>query len=339
MILVLNCGSQSIKWKVFDDKFNAVKEGSRALLDQGEFQAALGDELSKLAGVDIKMVGHRVVHGKDLFRDPVEITKDNIDQLETLNYLAPLHNPFNVLGIRICQSFFKDVPQIAVFDTEFFKNLPEVSYIYALPEDIVKEFGFRRYGFHGISHEYVAKKAAGIIKKPFEKLKIITCHLGGGSSMTAIKNGIAFDTSMGFTPMQGLVMMTRAGDMDFGIVLELVSEFTLDRAKEILNRESGVKGICGENDMLKVLERIKSGDEKAKLALDVFVYAIKKYIGSYFAVLGGCDVLVFTGSIGSGSEIIRASVCKDLNILKKTKVLAVETDEELAIAQKIVNFK
>ena len=147
MILVLNCGSQSIKWKVFDEKFNVVKEGNRVLLDQGEFQAALGDEFNKLAGIKISMVGHRVVHGKDLFRDPVEITKDNIDQLEALNYLAPLHNPFNVLGIRACQNFFKDVPQIAVFDTEFFKDLPEVSCIYALPEDIVKEFGFRRMAF------------------------------------------------------------------------------------------------------------------------------------------------------------------------------------------------
>ena len=339
MILILNCGSQSIKWKIFDSELKVVKEGSRAVFDQDDFQKLLEEDLTKISAMGITTVGHRVVHGKDIFRKPIEIDENNIKKLELLNHLAPLHNPFNVLGIKICQNIFKDIPQIAVFDTEFFEDLPEVSFTYALPEEIVKEFGFRRYGFHGISHEYVAKKAAGIIKKPFSTLKIITCHLGGGSSITAIKGGRAVDTSMGFTPMQGLVMMTRAGDMDFGIVLELVREFNLDKTNEILNQESGIKGICGESDMLKVLERVKAGDVKAKLAFDVFVYSIKKYIGSYFAILGGCDILVFTGSIGSGLEITRDEICKDLSILKKTKVLAIETDEELAIAQKLLNYK
>ena len=162
--------------------------------------------------------------------------------------------------------------------------------------------------------------------------------MGGGASITAIKNGVAIETSMGFTPMQGLVMMTRAGDMDFGIVLELVREFGLEKTTDILNKESGIKGICGENEMLKVLESMKNGDVKAKLAFDVFVYSIKKYVGSYFAILGGCDLLVFTGSIGSGDPLTREAVCKDLDILKKTKILAIETDEELAIAQKIIKL-
>ena len=336
MILVLNCGSQSIKWKVYDQNLKVAKEGRRDVLDQETFKTFLEEELKRLIGIEITIVGHRVVHGKDIFVEPAEMDDENIKKLELLNYLAPLHNPYNVLGIKICKNFFKDVPQIAAFDTEFFKDVPEVAYTYALPKDIVKEFGYRRYGFHGISHEYVAKKAAEEIGKPLEKLKIITVHLGGGSSIAAIKDGKAIDTSMGFTPLQGLVMMTRAGDMDSGIVLDIVREFGIDRANEILNKKSGIKGVCGDEEMLKVLERVKKGEKEAKLAFDVFIYSIQKYIGSYFAILGGCDVLVFTGSIGAGDPITRETVCKDLDILKKTKILAIETDEELAIAQKII---
>lgn len=379
MILVLNCGSQSIKWKVFlpaqagDKDLKVVREGKCAVFDQETFPEILAQELKKISGLKIDIVGHRVVHGKDIFREPVEITEENIEKLEALNHLAPLHNPFNVLGIKTCQEIFQGVPQIAVFDTEFFKDLPAYAYTYDLPEEITEEFGFRRYGFHGISHEYVAKKACEILEKSFNKLhpvkyrkavispkaklfnrvKIITCHLGGGSSIAAIKNGKAIDTSMGFTPMQGLVMMTRAGDMDFGIVLELMRKFTIDRTSEILNKESGVKGICGEGEMLKVLEMLKNDNKKvhpesyrrAKLALDVFVYSIKKYVGAYYAILGGCDILIFTGSIGSGSAKIRNMICKDLDILNPsarlragTKVLAIKTDEEFAIADKIVKL-
>jgi acetate kinase len=339
MILVLNCGSQSIKWKVFDEKLKVAKEGRREVLEQKKFQEILEEELGQISGTEINLIGHRVVHGKDLFREPTEITKKNLKQLETLNYLAPLHNPFNVLGIKACQKIFPGVKNIAVFDTEFFKDLPETAYTYALPEEIVKEFGYRRYGFHGISHEFVASAAAkAMADKRKAAEKIITVHLGGGASMAAIKNGVAVDTSMGFTPMQGLVMMTRAGDMDFGIVLEMVKSFGLEKTTEILNKESGVKGVCGEPEMLRVLERVKAGDARAKLAFDVFVYSIKKYIGAYFAILGGCDILVFTGSIGSGDPITREAVCKDLDILKKTKVLSIETDEELAIAEKITNL-
>lgn len=338
MILVLNCGSQSIKLKVFDANLKVVKEASVKVLAVDDYRKILRDELNKVRGFKIQSVGHRVVHGMDIFKKPIKITKENLFELEKISRFAPLHSPFNILGIKISSEIFKNAPQFAVFDTEFFAELPEKAFTYALPQEIVREFRFRRYGFHGISHEYVAKKAAEIIKKPFDKLKIITCHLGGGASITAIKNGKAVDTSMGFTPLEGLVMMTRPGNIDAGIVLELAKKYGVEKTSEILNKESGVKGICREQEMLRVLEKVKLRDAKAKLALDVFAYSIQKYIGSYFAILGGCNVLVFTGAIGFGSAKIRNIICKDLKILSKTKVLAIKTDEELAIAQKIKNI-
>lgn len=346
MILIINCGSQSIKWKLFSNDLKLVKKNKLEIFDTSEHREIIKEELVKLKDSGVEMIGHRVVHGKDVFKEPTKITEENLKKMEGLNYLAPLHNPYNILGIKTCQEIFSEVDNFAVFDTEFFKTLPERAYAYALPEKIVKELGFRRYGFHGISHEYVARKAAAQVKKPFEKLKIITCHLGGGASITAIKNGKALDTSMGFTPMQGLVMMTRAGDMDHGIVLGMMKNFGLEKTTEILNKESGIKGICGEGDMLKVLQIINNKktenherSQRAKLALDVFVYSIQKYIGSYSAILGSCDVLAFTGAIGYGSAKIRNMICKDLKILTNTKILAIETDEELAIAEKIAKFK
>ena len=342
MILVLNCGSQSIKLKVFDASLKAIKEADISVREGENYKKILHDELSKVRGFKVRVVGHRVVHGKDIFKKPTKITSETLYELEKISRFAPLHNHYNVLGIKTCQEIFRNVAQYAVFDTEFFIGLPEKSQTYALPQEIVSDFGFRKYGFHGISHEFVAKEAAKKIKKPFEKIKIITCHLGGGASITAIKNGKAIDTSMGFTPLQGLVMMTRPGDIDAGIVLELSKKFGANKASEILNKESGLRGICREGDMLRVLERTRSPEEpqrrRAELALNVFVYSVQKYIGSYFAILGGCDALVFTGSIGSGSAKIRNMITKDLKILKNTKVLAIKTDEELAIAQKIKNI-
>lgn len=337
MILVLNCGSQSIKWKVFEPKsFKLVKEGKRIVLDKKDYEIFLEEELKKVGSLEIERVGHRVVHGGNIFLKTTQINQEAINQLEKINHLAPLHNPYNVLGIKICQKIYPNVSHFAVFDTEFFKDLPERAFNYALPESIVKEFGYRRFGFHGTSHEYVAKEAAKALRKPLNKLKMITCHLGGGSSITAINKGKAIDTSMGFTPQEGLVMMTRPGNIDTGLVLDLVKNFSLDKATETLNKESGLKGVCGNGEMLGVLDMIKKGDKRAKLALDIFVYSLQKYIGSYFAILGGCDALVFTGTIGSGSSKIRNMVIKNLDILKKTKILAIKTEEELQIAQKIL---
>jgi len=336
MILVLNCGSQSIKWKLFEKKsvWELKKQGQTNVFDIKNYKNILIKELKKIAGhkKDIKIIGHRVVHGGDRFRDPTLITKKNLKELKKFDKFAPLHNPFNILGIEISQKIFPNSKQIAVFDTGFYKNLPEQSSVYPLPKNIRDKFGFKKFGFQGISHKFAAEQASKQIKKSFKKLKIITCHLGGGSSITAIKNGKVIDTSMGFTPMEGVMMMTRAGDIDAGIVLELVSKFSVKKVNEILNHESGIKGLCNEDKMLKVLKR---KDKKAKLALDVFVYKIKKYIGSYYAILNGCDLLVFTGTIGYGSSKIRNMICKDLGILKNTKVLTIKANEELEIAMEI----
>ena len=337
MILVLNCGSQSFKWKLFSNDLVLEESGKAEVLDAENYNKILKEKLEKLVGQNISLIGHRVVHGGNVFVKPLRITNENIKDLEKINHLAPLHNPYNIMGIKICQKIFSLAANIAVFDTEFFQNLPEYASVYALPEEISRKFGFKRFGFHGTSHEYVSSVATKIMaekRKPAKK--IITVHLGGGASVTAIKNGKAIDVSMGFTPIEGVVMMTRPGNIDAGIVLNLVREFSPEKASEILNKQSGLKGICGESDMLKILERMKMGDRKAKLAFDIFVYSIKKYIGAYFAVLGGCDALVFTGAIGAGNPKTRNSICRGLDILKNTKILAIHTDEELAIAQKII---
>ena len=248
-----------------------------------------------------------------------------------------MHNPYNILGVEACRKVFPRAKQIAVFDTEFFAALPVSAATYPLPELIRKKYGIKKFGFHGISHEYSAKEGARLSRINFESSKIITCHLGGGASITAIKNGKAIDTSMGFTPMEGLVMMTRSGSIDPGVVL-LLSK-TQRNASDILNYESGVKGICGLSDMREVLEEAERGSKKARLALDIFVRSAKKYIGAYCAVLGGCDLLVFTGAIGHGSAKITSMVLENMPMLKNAKISFIKPDEELAIAQKIKNLK
>jgi len=340
MILVLNLGSQSIKWKLFDKSnkgLRLIKENNRNVFISKNYEKILEDEMKSLAGdkKDIKKVGHRVVLGGDKLRKPVKIDDKVLEEIRKYNKIAPLHNQYNVLGIRVAQKYFNKAEHIAVFDTEFFANLPEKASIYPLPEKITEKYGFKRFGFHGISHEYVAKVGAKIINKRFNSLRIITCHLGGGASITAIKNGKAIDTSLGYSPMEGLMMMTRSGSIDPGIIFELLNDFSIEKVKHILNYESGLKGISGQKDMLSVLRRVRKGDKKAKLAFDIFCYQIRKYIGAYFGILGGCDLLVFTGNIGAGDPKTRNTICKDLNILKNTKVLSIKADEETAIAKKI----
>ena len=337
MILVLNCGSQSIKWKLFDDNLKLRKFDNSNVSSQKDYRKILAGELTKLKDYkkEIKIVGHRVVHGGEKFIKPKAIENSDFKDLERQNRLATLHNPFNILGIKTCQKIFPKARQIAVFDTEFFSNLTPQVRTYPIPENLREKYGFRKFGFHGISHEYAAKEAAKIIAKPFKSLRIITCHLGGGASITAIKAGKAIDTSMGFSPMEGIVMMTRCGSIDPKLILDLCREMPIQKVDDILNLNSGLKGICGEGDMLKILKRIRKGDKKAKLALDIFTYQIRKYIGSYFAVLGGCDLLVFTGAIGWESSLIRNMICKNLPFLRNTRVLPVKPNEEFAIAKKI----
>ncbi len=348
IILVLNCGSQSIKWKLFSLDFKAQEEGNIRILNQKNYKNILQAELKKIneRNIEITTIGHRVVHAGGKFNSPLIIDKKNLKELEKISELAPLHSPYNILGIKISQKTFPTAKQIAIFDTDFYSELPKKASTYALPEDIRKKYEIRRYGFHGISHDYASSEAAKIISKPREELKIISCHLGGGASITAIDRGKAVDTSMGFTPLEGLVMMTRAGNVDPGIILFLnqkskrnkflASESKNQNLDYILNNESGMKGLCGISDMKEILTAIESGNKKAQLALEIYIYNIQKYIGAYFAILGGCDLLVFTGAIGYGSAKIVDLICKDFNILKDTRVLKIKPDEERGILNKIV---
>jgi len=341
MILVLNCGSQSIKWKLFQIKQKQLQErdsGEVKIKNSRQYKKVLEQKLKQIKEKypDIAAIGHRVVHGGEGLRAPIKITDKTLKKIKKYSKLAPLHNPYNVLGIGTAKKFFK-VNQVAVFDTGFYKDLSPLSYTYALAGKIAKKFAFRRYGFHGISHQYVAEKAAEELKKPLSKLNLITCHLGGGSSITAIKKGKAIETSMGFTPLEGLAMMTRCGDIDPGIIIELSKRYSWQKLEQILNHQSGLKGICGCSDMLTILNRVERGDKKAKLALEIFCYRIQKYIGAYYAILKTIDALIFTGAIGFGSKKIRTIIAKDLSILKKVKILAIKTDEELAIAKHLIN--
>jgi len=339
MILILNCGSQSIKWKLFNQNLFLLKKGRVDVKDAKKYRHFLIGQLKQIreGSEGIEFVGHRVVHGGPKFKKPAKVDKKVLREIEKHSPLAPLHNPFNVLGIKLAQKVFPESKHFAVFDTEFFKNLPLKAKTYPLPDRIRKKYFFERFGFHGLSHQYAAGQGAEKIKKLIEKLKIISCHLGGGASITAIRNGRPVDTSMGLTPLEGLVMMTRPGSLDPGLVLSLAQDAKIKKEElvDILNRESGVKGIAGSADMKSVLRLVEKGDEKAKLALDIFVYSIQKYIGAYFVVLGGCDLLIFTGAIGFGSAKIRKMILKPLKILKNAKILAIETNEELLMAQKI----
>lgn len=348
-ILVVNSGSTSLKYKLFSLRnLKEIVAGCIENIGQSKSKIKNHEQALKLAlrnlkdtgknFENIKICGHRVVHGGTEFIQPTKITERVIKKLKKYSELAPLHNPANLLGIRASMKILPKVLNIACFDTAFFQDLPEVSFRYGLPEEYFRKYKIRRYGFHGISHRYVAEEAARRIKKPFNKLKIITCHLGGGASIAAIKNGKPIDTSMGFTPCEGLMMMTRSGDLDPIIPLYLLKKTRLstDDVNYFLNFKSGIYALCGEKNWLRVLERMEKGDKKAKLAFDIYVFRIKKYIGAYTALLSGFDVLVFTGAIGAGKSITRQKICQNLPFLNKVKILAIPTDEEKAIAREIL---
>jgi len=334
--LIINSGSFSFKYKLFNEGFDLEKEGNVKTgntTTEEKFKEAL-EEIGDTS--EIKAIGHRVVHGGRKFTKPTKITPDNFKELEKYNTLAPLHNPYNLAGIQAAFNLLPDIPNIAVFDTAFYKNLPEYAKIYALPLKYY-ENGIQRFGFHGTSHKFVAEEAAKKLEKPLDQCNLITIHLGGGCSITAIKEGKAIDTSMGFTPLEGLVMGTRAGDIDAGIIIQILKEEKIsgDDLDKLLNQESGIKGISGYDDFRDLLNGIEKGESNAKLAFDIFVYRIKKYIGAYFAILNHIDAIVFTGAIGSGKEITRNKIIEGMKILENVPSFAIETNEELAIAKEV----
>ncbi len=310
---------------------------------------------------DLFGIGHRVVHGGEEFREPTLIDDAVIAAIRRKIPLAPLHNPANLLGIEVTRARRPDVPQVAVFDTAFHHSLPPHAYHYAIPYQLYESLQIRRYGFHGTSHQYVANTAASHLGKPLESLNLITLHLGNGASAAAVERGRSVDTSMGMTPLEGLMMGTRCGDLDPAIVFFLATTGgkTLEEVEGLLNSQGGLRGICGVNDMREALESAASGDDRARLAIEMYAYRIKKYIGAYLAVLGRVDALIFTAGIGENSAEIRARSCAGLAGLgieidparngervdgvheiqregSPVKILVVPTNEELEIAEETV---
>lgn len=347
-ILVLNVGSTSVKSRVFTFKKGGPAEiftwSQSDINPQGGHKKVFSELYRQLEKNNllekISAVGHRVVHGGPL-KKSLKIGDKEIKIIKKYSDLAPLHNPYNLEGIAEAQKWFKkSVPQIAVFDTAFYAALPERAFNYAIPRDLARNYSLYRYGFHGISHNYSLLEAVRILKKPVNKLKLITIHLGGGSSMTAIDRGVAIDTSMGFTPLEGLVMGTRSGDIDAGIIFYLAekAKLSLKQIKNIIVHESGIYGICGAKNMLDLLKRVKKKEPKARLAFEMFVYRIQKYIGAYFLILGGCDGIVFTGTVGAGDKKTRESVMARLKKsgLKKVPVLTIKSNEEKMIATEVL---
>ncbi|HSG69298.1 MAG TPA: acetate kinase, partial [Planctomycetaceae bacterium] len=308
---------------------------------------------------EIGAIGHRVVHGGERFVDSVLITPEVMSELRSLIELAPLHNPHNIRGINACSKALPGIPMVAVFDTAFHHEIPPYAYVYGLPYVLYKRYGIRRYGFHGTSHKYVSERAQKILGKPLSELKVITAHLGNGASVSAIDHGKSVDTSMGFTPLEGLLMGTRSGDLDPAIILHIMAreELSLHEANTLMNKHSGVAGISGvSSDMREIIEEAEGGNKNAKLALEIYCYRLKKYIGSYAAAMGGLDALVFTAGVGENSPVVRRMSCDNLGFLgieiddaknraaigkeadistadARVKVLTVPTNEELVIAQ------
>ena len=349
-ILVINCGSSSIKYKLYKfPKRNLIIKGCIEKI--GESGSAIKNYHQGIQGLfsrlidkgavtnveEISAVGHRVVHGGEKFTKPQLIDQQVLKKIKECCQLAPLHNPANLEGIRGCQKVLSSVAHVAVFDTAFHQTIPQHAYMYALPRGYYKKYGVRKYGFHGTSHQFVAEQASRVLKKPSHKLKLITCHLGNGCSITAIDRGKSVDTSMGFTPLEGLVMGTRSGDIDVAAVFYIMhkEKLTSHQMDSILNKKSGLWGVSGvSNDIRAIKEKIKTGHSYARLAYELFLYRLKKYIGAYLFVLGGADAVCFTGGIGENNPDIISRIKKDIYKImhRKTKVLVIPTDEELMIA-------
>jgi len=339
-ILVLNSGSSSIKYKLFsqnslEELYSGIKEEVKCHTD------ALDDILNQLikdkiitSFQDISVVGHRVVHGGNYFHKAVIIDDKVCDTIDKLSTLAPLHNPANLAGIKAIQNISPNTIQVAVFDTSFHQTIPSKASLYPLPFEYYEKYDIKKYGFHGTSHQYILKQTAKILNKNIKDTNLITLHLGNGASVCAIQNGISIDTSMGFTPLEGLMMGTRCGDIDSSLVsyLEDKLDLSANDITNILNKKSGFLGICGTSDLREVIKLSQNGDEKATIAIEMFVYRIKKYIGAYLMILEALDAIVFTGGIGENSKFIRDMITKTTDKFN-LKSLIVATNEELAIAQ------
>ncbi len=394
-VVVINSGSSSVKYEVFESSDFSVHSSGllerigesesqhkhRAYFPSGEvkeivrkgpvanheegfrFILSMPSEYAVIQSpAELLGIGHRVVHGGEAFREPVLIEQTVLETIRELIPLAPLHNPANLLGIEAARQVFPGVPQVAVFDTAFHQSMPSHAFMYALPYSFYAMHRVRRYGFHGTSHLWVLKKAADYLQKPLTSLNLITLHLGNGASAAAIQKGLSVDTSMGMTPLAGLVMGTRCGDLDptISFYLRRSTQMTEKDLESVLNKASGLKGICGANDMREILQMASRGEALAQLALDIYCYRIKKYIGAYFAALGRIDAVVFTGGVGENSAPIRQQCCQGLEALgiavddKKNenaykevleiqrdsapvKVLAIRTKEEREIAEQTIN--
>lgn len=388
-ILVVNCGSSSLKYQLLnmDDESLLAKglverigiDGSvlkhektgreKEVISQDipnhsvamklVIDTLLNKDYGAISSLDeINAVGHRVVHGGEKFASSVVLTDEVIKTVEECNELAPLHNPANLIGINACKEILKDVPMVGIFDTAFHQTMPESSYLYALPYEYYEKYKIRRYGFHGTSHQYVSLRAADILGKDIKDINIITCHLGNGASVTAIEGGKSVDTSMGFTPLEGLIMGTRSGDLDPAIVTYIMEKENLSASEvdNILNKKSGVLGISKvSSDFRDIEQEADKGNKLAQVALDTYHKRVKKYIGAYYAELGRVDAIVFTAGLGENSATSRQAICKNLELLgielddeknktrgeekivskdsSKVKILVIPTNEELMIAR------
>ncbi|MBQ9178311.1 MAG: acetate kinase [Prevotella sp.] len=388
-ILVLNCGSSSIKYALYDmDDRSVMAQGGiervgmegafvKVKLPNGEKRTIEHDIPEHTEGVklifslltdkaigaiksleEIDAVGHRMVHAGEKFAHSVVIDDEVIKAYEECIDLAPLHNPANLKGVNAVRSLMPNMPQVGVFDTAFHQTMPKHAFMYALPYELYEKYGIRRYGFHGTSHRYVSARACEYLGLDYEKQRIITCHIGNGGSVAAIKNGKCIDTSMGLTPLEGIMMGTRSGNVDAGALVYLQKKLGLsaDELSDLLNKKSGMLGISGiSSDMREVREAAENGNERAKLAISMYTYCIKKYVGAYAAAMGGCDIIVFTAGVGENQDIVRELVCTDMEYMgvemdveknskiraeeavlsmpeSKVKIVLIPTDEELMIA-------
>ena len=318
-ILVLNAGSSSLKYKLFADEVElagGVIEAIGECAQYPDHKSALTEVCHQLDLTHIDAVGHRVVHGGTAFFKPTEMDDATLEVLKSISFLAPLHNPANILGIELARQLLPQSRHFAVFDTAFHHTLPEAAYTYALDRTLIDALQIRRYGFHGISHEYVSREACKILNSQPENTSLISLHLGNGASACAIQNGSSIDISMGMTPLEGLVMGTRSGDLDPAVSLLLAKHLgSLEAADTLLNKKSGLKGLCGDNDLRMIEARASKNDSSAKLALDVMIHRLVKYIGSYYALLPNLKAIIFTGGIGENSKWVREAVLSKLGHL------------------------